>query len=62
MNNTICCICGNEYEYIEGDTPTDFAMVCSNHCLEKLSEVRKWIRKYTLKLLGLIKIKANVSK
>ena len=41
MNNTICCICGNEYEYIEGDTPTDFAMVCSNHCLEKLSEVRK---------------------
>ena len=35
---TICVICGIEYNYYEGDTPVDFAMVCSNHCKDKLEE------------------------
>ena len=34
-DKTICLICGCEY-YFDEDTPTKFAMVCSNGCLERL--------------------------
>ena len=38
MNNTICVICGNEYYFDELDTPSCFAMCCSQHCLDKLNK------------------------
>lgn len=37
----VCECCGCEYNFIDGDTPNKFLLVCSNGCYEKLYGEKK---------------------